>query len=171
MSLLDGHVDRSNKTDLTNLGIRLRLPAQEENEAIYNEIRNRYLGASNGVPLRQDYTTYIEEIQPTITVPSRCSINYWREGDINSIFPENIGNKLKENVKKFVDMVLPEQHKDAISVYAPGLYYPGVEFDIKSDFSVEDGFYVIGEGTGQFRGILQAFTSGLLCAESIAEHK
>ncbi|MEY7850915.1 hypothetical protein AB7C87_17145 [Natrarchaeobius sp. A-rgal3] len=169
MSLLDGHVDRTNLTDFTNLGLRLRLPSSKDNDRIYSVIRENYLEATSGIPIRESYTSYVGNANKDIMTRDESSINYWKPGDINNLFPEKYAEELRQNVIKFVDEVIPEKRHSEVNVYAPGLYYPGFEFEVNRNFEVSDSMYIIGEGTGQFRGILQAFSSGLLCAESIAE--
>lgn len=169
VSLLDGHVDRTNLTELTNLGLRLRVSPSAKNGEVYEIVRRRYLDATKGVPLRQSYLSYISNSNPRIVKPMRSSIDYWRKGDINEVFPDDYSAQLRANVCQFVGTVLPENSHDQISVYAPGLYYPSYEFNLRPDFSASPGFHVVGESTGQFRGILQAFASGLLCADAIIE--
>lgn len=169
MSLLDGHVNRANMTEFSNLGIRLRVPSQEGNDCIYSAIRENYLEQTNGVPIRESYTSYIGKIDKTIRDDNGSSINYWRPGDINNLFPEEYGEELRRNVREFVHGAIPEKNHADVSVYAPGLYYPGVEFDVDRNFEVCDRIKIIGEATGRFRGILQAFSSGLLCAESVGK--
>jgi uncharacterized FAD-dependent dehydrogenase len=165
ISVLDGHVDTTKKTDLTNIGIRLRLSPHPTNSQVYNRIRERYLQLYDGVPVRQSYSSYISSRESAINYEKETSINYWQEGDINKIFLPGIGEELNNGVKEFVEKVIGRTEQ--ISVYAPGLYYPGREFCIASDFSVGKKLYVIGEATGKFRGILQSFCSGMICGELI----
>jgi len=79
----------------------------------------------------------------------------------------SISEKIKNAVYYFVDRIFPKDYWENIVVFAPEIHYTGLSFPVKSDFSVIPKMYLIGECTGKFRGVLQSFTSGMFCAESI----
>ena len=56
-----------------------------------------------------------------------------------------------------------------MNIFAPEVDYNGLSFPVNSDFSIIPRLYLIGDCTGRFRGILQAFCSGSICAESIID--
>jgi len=170
ISTLDGHVDQHNNTNLTNFGLRVRYPPNEGNGEIYEAIRRNLLEKNHGIPMRQMLTDFldVELKDDQERTPIESSIRYWDWGEIGSLFPPGVEEDVRSNTMKFVSKLIPQSVWDSISVYGPGLYYPGQTFDVNADFSIMDNIYVIGECTGQFRGILQSFCSGLICGQTIS---
>ncbi|RRJ28707.1 hypothetical protein [Halocatena pleomorpha] len=167
ISILDGHVDQHDETDLTNFGIRVRMPPDEKNGTLYKTTKHRLREMSNGVIVRQRLIDYLSEVPPTKDAQIESSVKYWQWGDINQLFPDPVSQKVRENTEYFVSNLLSDEYRDRVSVYAPGLYYTGYRFDVNPDYSVLRGLYVVGECTGRMRGILQSFCSGRICAENI----
>ena len=46
-----------------------------------------------------------------------------------------------------------------------------VTYEVKENFEILKGIYIIGAATGKFRGIIQSFTSGKICVEEIFNDK
>ena len=167
--LIDGYYNTTYKTGFTNLAIMVRLKPSDQNEAIFSEIKRRVVGISNGMPVRQILTDYLNLKTENNNLPkySKGSISLWVWGDVNQCFPRPISTKIKEGVHDFVSKLIPEDHWEKVSVFAPAVEYSWLSFPIKSDFSIIPRLYLIGDCTGRFRGILQAFCSGIICAENI----
>jgi uncharacterized FAD-dependent dehydrogenase len=91
-------------------------------------------------------------------------------GDVNNAFPASIATEVREAVLYFAQRLLPRQHWEEVRVFAPEVEYAGLSFLVKPNFSIRQGFYVIGDSVGQFRGIAQAFCSGIICAENLIGH-
>jgi uncharacterized FAD-dependent dehydrogenase len=89
------------------------------------------------------------------------------KGNINDIYPDPISTELRNGVIKFVEVLFEKQDWDKIAVLAPSLEYTWPKFFINPDFSIKPHLYLIGDCTGQFRGGLQAFCSGIISAENI----
>jgi len=156
-------------TDLTNVGILVRLRPSSHNEKILYEIKKRVLKLTKGKPGVQTLTEYLgrDLSSHKSTVPLKTSISYWEKVGVDQLFPSSISEKIKSAVDYFVTKIFPQDCWGDIIVFAPEVHYSGLSFPIKPDFSVVPGMYLIGECTGRFRGVLQAFTSGMICAESI----
>ena len=97
----------------------------------------------------------------------KSSISFWLQSDVNQCFSQLISAKIKEAVHYFASGLLPKDRWDKISVFAPEVDYGGLSFPVNSDFSIIPRMYLIGDCTGRFRGILQSFCSGMICAERV----
>jgi hypothetical protein len=162
--ILDGGYDKDNQTKSTNLGIILRT-SNPKNRTL-SEIKERIIQLSDGKPMSQPLTDYLElKKEKSECVPQKSSI--YVDANINECFPKSISKEIREGVKKFVVSNLSESSWDKVTVFAPVIEYSWLKFPVKSDFSVAPGMYVIGDCAGRFRGILQAFCSGVICAEKI----
>ena len=165
---LEGYFNPYCKTEFTNLAIMIRLRFSEQHERVFNEIRNRMLKISKGKPVRQMLPDYLGiNIE---SVFNACSISFWQWGDVNQCFPLYISKKVRASVYKFVTKLMPKTQWNKVSVFAPEIDYR-LRFPINSDFSVFPGLYLVGDCTGRFRGILQAFCSGIVCAENIMKRE
>lgn len=162
--LLEGYYNPAHKTGFTNLAIIVRIPPSWKNEIFFNEIKRRILSISAGKPVRQMLPEYLG--YKSKFVFSASSISFWRWGDVNKCFPTAISKKVRTAVSHFVSNLLPKDQWWKVSVFAPEIDYR-LRFPLKSDFSTIPRLYLIGDCTGRFRGILQAFCSGVICAENI----
>ena len=169
MFILDGYSNPANKTNFTNLGIMLRLDHYDQNNQTINEIKKRILKISNGKPVRQMLIDYLNlKIKnKTPSTLSGNSISFWVDGDVSKCFPEPFSTRIMEGVHKFISTTLSDVSWEKVSVFAPAIEYSWLKFPIKSDFSILPKMYLVGDCAGQFRGILQSFCSGIICAESI----
>jgi len=165
----EGYFTPKSSTDLTNIGILVRLKPSLHNDKILYEIKKRILDLTKGKPGAQRLSEYLGEVhgRQTANQSFKTSISYWENVDISKLFPPSISEKIKNAVYYFVDRIFPKDFWENIVVFAPEIHYTGLSFPVKSDFSVIPKMYLIGECTGKFRGVLQSFTSGMFCAESI----
>lgn len=165
----EGYYNPEYRSGFTNLGIMIRLKPSIQNEIIFNEIKKKLLYISNGKPVCQRLSDYlnidIKNCSPNKSL--RSSTSFWVRGDVNQCFSPDVSIKIKEAVLSFASRLLPKNCWEKVNVFAPEVDYGGLSFPVKSDFSISPGIYLIGDCTGRFRGILQAFCSGIVCAESI----
>lgn len=166
--LLEGHADPDVKTGFTNLAITIRSPGISGEQA-FGEVRKRLLALSNGKPVRQSLLGFLnKEQQGDETEKYTSSISYWQWGSIRDCFPDSVYAEIYEAVAYFASRLLPNESLRKVSVYAPEMDYYWPEFPLHKGFvSNNSRAYVIGDSAGQFRGILQAFCSGLESAEHI----
>lgn len=165
---LDGYSDSEVRSGYTNLAINLRLTPSPLNEEYYRIIKMNIQEISKGLPIIQILPHYMQNIAglkenkviPT-TMPTAI------KGNINDIYPDPISTELRNGVIKFVEVLFEKQDWDKIAVLAPSLEYTWPKFFINPDFSIKPHLYLIGDCTGQFRGGLQAFCSGIISAENI----
>jgi uncharacterized FAD-dependent dehydrogenase len=165
----DGYYNPMCRSGFTNLGIMIRLKQSKQNDTIFDEIKKKLLNATNDKPICQRLPDYLNISTKSYT-PSKSfksSISFWVHDDVNQCFPQPISTKIKESVFYFSSRLLPKDRWDEVSVFAPEVNYGGLSFPVNSDFSIIPRMYLIGDCTGRFRGILQAFCSGIICAENI----
>lgn len=158
----EGHMYINYNTKYTNLSILTRYYQND----IYNLIKNKTININQNKPLSQNYIDYIKN-KPTKKLSNTTSIKYLSCGNINDCFPQKMSCEIKDNVNSFVSAFIPEKERPCITVYGPEIEYRGLEFPVQSDFSITNHLYLIGDCVGHFRGFLQAFCSGKICAESI----
>jgi len=165
----EGYFTSESSTDLTNIGILVRLKPSSHNNKILYEIRKKTLKLTKGKPGVQTLNEYLamNNASKKANLPFKPSISYWEKANINNLFPSSISEKMKNAVHYFVSRIFPKNYWKNVIVFAPEVHYTGPSFPVKSDFSILPRMYLIGECTGRFRGILQAFTSGMICAENI----
>ena len=165
----DGYYNPEYRSGFTNLAIMIRLKTSKQNETIFNKIKKKLLYVSYGKPVCQRLPDYlnvdIKNYDPDRSLKS--SISFWVQGDVNQCFPPDVSIKIKEAVLYFTSRLFPKDCWEKVNVFAPEVDYGSLSFPVKSDFSISPGMYLIGDCTGRFRGILQAFCSGIICAESI----
>lgn len=165
----EGYCDTECQSGLTNLGILVRLAPSEQNETILDEIKNTELLISNGLPIGQKLTDYlnIKSDKENKEYLIKSSMACWVRGNIDQLYPPFVSQKIRDAVVYFTSRLMPENCLESMYVFAPEIDYGGLSFPINADFSINPGMYLIGECTGKFRGILPAFCSGIVCAEGI----
>ena len=167
--LTEGYLDLANPTEFTNIAILVRIGSVKYSD-LMNVIKKQMILQTNGLPLRQTYEDYVHSIKTEqLDIPS--SIHHYSWGEINTIFPPDISQKIKNAVTYFVSKTIQNDNFTHITLFAPEIHRNGYNFPLKKDFSVDDRIYLVGECSGAFRGILQSFTTGLICAESILERE
>ena len=164
----EGYYNPMCRSGLTNLGILIRLKPSPQNKLIFDEIKKRALKISDGKPCAQRLPDYLGICVKTHKFSkSFDSSIFGIQTDVNQYFPQPISAKIKKAVHYFASRLLPSDRWDEVIVFAPEVDYGGLFFPVNSDFSIIPRMYLIGDCTGRFRGILQAFCSGIVCAESI----
>jgi len=161
----EGYLDYNNITKHTNVAIIIRV--ENINYSVLKEFVTTQLDqlVTRSI-VRQTYRGYIDSTN-RVDDQIATSIDYWRWGDINKLFPEEISTKIKKAVVFFVSKIFQKKDIDSITIYAPEIHRNGYKFSFNEDFSIYERIYLVGECSGAFRGILQSFTSGVICAESI----
>ena len=169
----EGYLNPTHKSGFTNLGILLRLKPSVQNKAIYDEIKKRMSQISRGKLVRQVLSDYlgINGKRCNSYQCSDTSVSFWVHGDVNQCFPQSIFKEIRKAVRYFASRILPKDRWNEVNVFAPEVDYGGLCFPVNSDFSIIPRMYLMGDCTGRFRGILQAFCSGIICAESIIAEK
>lgn len=169
MFLLEGYHSPIHKTGFTNLSIMIRVKPQWRGERFFDEIKRRVHRISGGKPVRQMLPEYLGSKSKSDF--SASSVSFWQWGNVNKCFPTEISTRIRKAVHNFASRLLPEDQWWKVSVFAPEIDFR-LRFPIESDFSVIPRLHLVGDCTGRFRGILQAFCSGVVCAENIigSEH-
>jgi uncharacterized FAD-dependent dehydrogenase len=165
----DGYCDPGFRSGFTNLGILVRLKPSTRNKTTFNKIKNNIIRLSDGKPICQRLSEYLNVVinEHDSDTPLESSISFWEKGNVNQCFPRLESVKINEAVFYFASRLLPKDQWGRINVFAPEVDYGGLAFPVKPNFSISSRIYLIGDCTGRFRGILQAFCSGILSAESI----
>jgi uncharacterized FAD-dependent dehydrogenase len=170
LPILDGYYDFYNETSNTNLAIAMRLNPDEGNGRLLNEIKKRVSNIGNGRPVRQGLDTYLG-VKTTSFMPAKitniASSSRYQEGNINQCFPPRIARMVQKGVRKFALAFLPQTNWQEVDVLTPSIEYSWLQFPVDHSFAIAPGMYMVGDCTGKFRGLLQAFCSGAMCAEGI----
>jgi uncharacterized protein len=165
----EGYSSPRSRSGFTNLGIMKRLEPSNTNELLLTQIKQKSLQQRDGKLICQMLPEYLSadghKNGPSVHVERDGS--YWTWGNINDCFPPGISATIKEAVYYFVERLLPRSGWREVKVYAPEADYGGTFFPVDPNFSISPGQYIIGDCTGQFRGIAQAFCSGITCAEGV----
>lgn len=169
---VEGTSDPDSLTGLTNIGITVRYEPRDlsEQHALLSELRANHLQISTGIPIRQCLTDFLCGRAPTdVGVDETASIRYWRWGDANHCLPQKIAPSVNDAVRYFASRFFPEEVRRNVYVFAPLVDYYWPRFPGRTDFSSRtEGLYLVGDCLGRFRGILQGFCSGLICAERMS---
>lgn len=175
--LLEGSSNPSVTTGFTNFAVMVRFaPDYVASASLFEEIRDRYLAESAGIPVRETLETFLSKQDVSVPTPrvrdrSSSSILYWRRGSVSSCFPEAVASRIHHSVRYLADRIFADQDWSEISVFGPEVDYYWPRLDVESGFrSRSPGLYLIGDCSGHFRGILQAFYSGIEAVNDIISY-
>jgi len=167
----EGYDNYLKQTEYTNLGLLHSLNSDNfDTLNFYSNLVSERKRRKIFKPIRQNYSDFIEGKESTEYI-SGSSISCFQNGDINSLLPNEIGDVLRENLKAFVNTFIMKENHSSINVFFPELNYGGFNFQLNSSFESINNFYLIGECSGKFIGILQAMASGLICFDKINNGK
>lgn len=167
--LMEGHSEPGRKSEFTNLAIAVRVD-NESPEVLFQEMKSAFLRESHGLPIRESLNQFLGEAEAYPSSQAPATINFWRPGTTRNIFPKFVFDQIAEAVRKLSAAFLPVDQWHLVSVFGPELDFYWPRYQLGTDFNTScPGLYLIGDGTGQFRGILQAFYSGILVADSVSE--
>ena len=159
MFLLEGYSEPGTATGLTNLGIVLRI--HDDSPHFYHDIVKRLATISSGLPVRESLAMFLDQA-PETPVDIRSSIKFWKPGRISMCYSAKLSDAIRNSVYRLSEAFLPRDQWDHVGVFAPEIDYYWPTIDVHSDFrTATDRLFMVGDATTRFRGILQAFASGL----------
>lgn len=161
----EGYLDFNNITKFTNVAIIIRIE-NVKYSSLKKFVTTELDQLATRRIIRQTYRDYINFTNINDD-QAATTIDHWAWGDINKVFPEDVSEKIKTAVVFFVSKIFQKKDFNSITIFAPEIHRNGYNFSLKQDFSIYERIYLVGECSGAFRGILQSFTSGVICAESI----
>jgi uncharacterized protein len=165
--LTEGHAETNRRTGFTNLAITTRRNGTPT--GLFEEIGERVEAISGGKPVRQRLGDFLAGRASEPSQSHGSSISFWEWGNVADCFPSDVTLAVSEGVDFLTARLLPHGLAD-ISVFGPEVdrYWP--RYWLADGFQTEvPGMYIIGDASGQFRGILQAFCSGLSCAAQLVK--
>lgn len=163
----EGYDNYSKQTAFTNLGFLYTLnPEINDPISFYSDLVAKRAANKIFTPIRQDYSDFITG-NITNKYSTASSISCFQKGDINSFLPSEIASNIKVNLSDFVNTFIAEKYQSQINVFFPELSYGGFNYNLNSSFECVPNLHLIGECSGKFIGILQAFASGLICYDKI----
>ena len=173
--VIAGHISAGISTGFTNLSVMVRQDPHtiESHTQILADVRARLLAQTGGIPIRQNLYDFLlregsSDISPFDHIKS--SISYWSNGNVEQCFPPEVAERIWHAVSYFVQRLVPNHLHSKVFVFAPALEYYWPKFPLALGFvSNNSRIHFVGDCTGHFRGILQAFCSGLACAEWIVD--
>lgn len=163
---LEGSLEKGIDTGFTNLAITIRREASLKNLKIFNDILANVRKESGGIPVNQTLPEYLNYLDSNDSLKSPSTFCLWKHGKIDNCFPFQVAQELKDAVQYFASKLIPEDNWHQVNVFAPELDFR-LMFPLQKDFSIAPKLYMAGDCTGRFRGILQAFCSGEICANNI----
>jgi uncharacterized FAD-dependent dehydrogenase len=165
----EGSADVNSVSGRTNLGILRRFPPSKNNRMLLTEIRRKAMAEREGNITFESLQAYLRGGRIPQDSASRRNLpgSAWFPGRIDDCFPPQEAASIREAVRYFADRMLPRDQWSDVGVLAPEVDYSGAAYPVKSDFAIKEGVYMVGDSTGLFRGIAQAFASGVVCAESL----
>lgn len=161
--LLEGYYNPAFQSGFTNLSIMVRMEPSKRNLDIFREIQERVRNLSGGRTVRQLLPDYLDMKKERTLLDPPSSTRFWQWGDVGSCFPMDLSARIMKAVDVFVSRLLPRDQWQRSSVFAPEVDCRLI-LPIQAGFRLLPGLYAAGDCTGRFRGILQAFCSGIECA-------
>ena len=156
---LEGYSEPERTTGLTNLGIVIRLC--ERKPEFFRDILDRVTAVSGGRPVREALGAYLNESRGRDQQVG-SSIAFWQDGHVSMCYPADVASSIRAAVHQFASAFLPRAEWDRVMVFGPEVDYYWPTMDVQADFrTIVDRVFMIGDATTRFRGILQAFASGL----------
>ena len=153
-----GLMGRSAGGAVANLGIVIRVSEREPQ--FFEDILNRVRAISGGRPVRESLSTYLGGAEPRQDI--RSSITFWKSGQVSMCYPVDVATAIRAAVHEFASALLPRNEWTRGAVFGPEVDYYWPTMDVRADFrTAVDRIYMIGDATTRFRGILQAFASGV----------
>lgn len=148
------------KSGFTNLGITIRWQPSTKKDGLQEDFREQFRRLYNGKTISQGLDMYLS---PYLNSDSLFGKKY----STNTLLPEPFAIPVMEAVYYFSLRLLPKERWQDVTVFAPELDFGGVSLPLDKNFSVAPNIYLIGDCTGRFRGILQAWSSGRTAAKKI----
>jgi len=166
--LLEGYYNPERKSGLTNLSIMVRFAPSKQNIRTFNKVRRMVKKVGGGKPVRQILSNYLGNKRNFAQNPGNCasSNSFWVWGNVDQCFPPKVAKRVNLAVGHFATRLLPKSAWQETSVFAPEADCRLIP-PINTGFRLMPGLYLAGDCTGRFRGILQAFCSGVECADGI----
>lgn len=154
---LEGCLESSYSSNNTNLAVLIKSNDARE----VNQFIKRYLDEYLGFPIKQRYSDYLKEqiscgdVNTTL-MSAVC-------GDIHRLLPPEIDFAIMTFIKDvLIDaMGIPEEK---VTLIAPELKIIR-NLQLSNKFELDKNLYIVGSGTGRFRGILQSLCSGIRCGQ------
>lgn len=157
LHFLEGCIDTSASTGYTNLAVLIKY---NDDKAVLNFI-NQYRERFGGIPIKQMFADYSKGQISTREI--RTTLNLAVCEDINSLFPLDINNAIKDFIKEVLVSAMGVS-EDVITLVAPELKILR-NLQINRNFELYNKLFIIGAATGKFRGILQSLCSGIRCGQ------
>ena len=161
LHFLEGCMDIDVLTGFTNMAVLIKYNDDKTILDFINQYREKFYG----IPIKQRFVDYVKGQVSTKDIET--TLNLVGCGDINSLFPLDINNAIKDFIKEVLvgTMGISE---DVITLVAPELKILR-DLQINKNFELDNGLFIIGAATGKFRGILQSLCSGIRCGQLLVK--
>lgn len=165
--IVDGFFDISSPTGFTNLALMYRLDKNINNAEIFDSVIKNMNKHYKLVPIIQDYISFRDHKKEVCNNKISSSISYLTKGSVFNIYPDYISEALIEETSHFMNSFIKKEDFDKVNIVAPAIEYFWLDFPIKNDFSIHENIYFIGDCSGKYRGILQAFLAGSILGNKL----
>lgn len=169
--LIEGKANSRERSGFTNLAITQRVESNPRQLTAY--VRNvTRLSPNRYMPMGQTYFDYSRrEISATNPRSHPSTFTYWRWGDLATLYPSRLDQGIRSSIHYFVQNLLPDSASN-VTLYGPELDYYWPRVDTGKPFTTNmPSVYAIGDVIGKYRGIAQAFASGILLANSMLDDR
>lgn len=157
LHIVDGFFDVNKPTKYTNLALMYRLDSNLS-QTVLSYIKKSL--KSDSTPIIQSYRSIDLGIDDDLLRDYDSSISFLRHGNFRDIYPDFVSDKLIAEIKYFVQSFFKPEDYNKINIISPSLEYFWLDFPIDDNFKVAENIYMIGDCSGKYRGILQAFVAG-----------
>jgi len=167
--LTEGHSEPGSSTGMTNLAVTLREKPSTDFQ-IFDAIRQQLKTSSYTRPVRQRFQDFLENRTSVKPFDYDSSISFWSSGNLNDCFPDRLSETVRGAVSYFASRLIPKPSWSRVTVFGPELDQYWSRYPLRLGFQTNTpDLFIIGDASGHFRGILQAFCSGLTCANMLSE--
>jgi uncharacterized FAD-dependent dehydrogenase len=167
--LTEGHSEPGSSTGMTNLAVTLREEPSSDCQ-VFEAIRQQLKKSSYTRPVRQRLQDFLENRPSVEPFDNDSSISFWSTGNLNDCFPDRLSETVRSAVSYFASRLIPTPSWSRVSVFGPELDQYWSRYPLRLGFqAATPNLFIIGDASGHFRGILQAFCSGLTCANMLTE--
>lgn len=163
--LMEGHSDPEEKSGFTNLAVTVRQDSASHPD-LFGKISEALLRESGGLPVRQPLGQFLDPSHPGPDILPKSTINFWRAGRISNILPSAIFAEVANAVTYLCTAFISKELWPSVSIFGPEVDFFWPRYKLGVGFETEcPGLHIAGDGSGHFRGILQAFYSGIVVAD------
>lgn len=159
----NGHSYADKKSDRTNFAILARIKDKNIIQRVLNN-RPHDVFVENFLDFAIDSQAVVKEDIDS----DRQTLKSAKQGDVAKLLTQDIVTAITNFIYKLDDKLMPGLKSDVTYIYGPEIKYYSKQIKTDENFKLQDeDIYIIGDGSGTTRGIIQSACSGLHIADKI----